>query len=28
LNDRGWNHLGLTPPSGQGGLFDAEGGEG
>ncbi|MEE4451816.1 Holliday junction branch migration DNA helicase RuvB [Novosphingobium resinovorum] len=26
LNDRGWNHLGMTPPAGpQGGLFDSEG---
>jgi len=24
LNDRGWNHLGLTPPTGQGGLFDSD----
>ena len=27
LNDRGWQHLGLTPPSGQGGLFDQAPGE-
>ncbi|MBT0667835.1 Holliday junction branch migration DNA helicase RuvB [Novosphingobium profundi] len=27
LNDRGWQHLGLTPPAGpQGGLFDSPGG--
>jgi Holliday junction DNA helicase RuvB len=29
LNDRGWQHLGLTPPTagpgGQGGLFDPAG---
>jgi len=26
LNDRGWQHLGMTPPAGpQGGLFDSEG---
>ncbi|HMO68811.1 MAG TPA: Holliday junction branch migration DNA helicase RuvB [Novosphingobium sp.] len=27
LNDRGWQHLGLAPPSGQGGLFDSAAGE-
>ena len=28
LNDRGWNHLGLTPPAGQGTLFDTGAAEG
>jgi len=27
LNDRGWRHLGLSPPAGQTGLFDAGPGE-
>lgn len=27
LNDRGWQHLGLAPPSGQAGLFDSAAGE-
>ena len=27
LNDRGWQHLGLAPPSGQGALFDSAAGE-